>query len=712
MHGKAPAHRVRQIAGGFEAYGWKEGCSSLHGVVHASVATTLQLAAALDGNEPMELRKDRFVDSLDLLPDYVDDIDEEEWPALLQGALGVSPPIVTLVNKKTGFLFRNLPLVSRVLYVRCIGTSVAEVDDVWFLMKEGHADVQNILELPLLLEAAHVTPIGHDGGEDNLVRHFWRWNYLASLSIAGIRAMFSALTEASRQAPQDLSSLTGDNPLPWPAIGTALEPTSQLHLVRQHVNSFMEGRIFLSGTWVITTPGMITNDVLPDTQVGTTPAPGLSPVVRTAKSDRSEGLRFLQGQLTPAYSMYRMPKEGSPQKDWNAWFSRILELQVLFRDLPAKMIILMITGTVRPDDKRVFGWTEKSLEMAHNQIEPTLQQFVEHVQAQVMANAVTRREAYAELDRLVNDYKHVEDCQALATQLRQIWAQLYPPVTTEVEPTSKLNVLRKLHAFLQSIRVSTRGGRTNMMKAWCDYTTYDNAYMFNTYVDSVLHTSHEETDRLAKAFLEEACRQLLQAHRMSVQVGPNANNAVEYVNVVKTGSDEDKLQAAAALLDQPAHVVATWINTTGERKRPRPEDASSSGRGRSTSRGRGGGSGRGSASGRSNPPAAAGQNRTPPTVELETDYNVIFDRMRKMDCPGVKDDRVAGHLRGAFPGLSSMSYDAAVSAVVKDKACTLCFQTGHIGKKCPFRKGQTPALQERVKVYNNLLHVARRKKQE
>jgi hypothetical protein len=669
--------------------------------------TTMQVTAALAGldGETEQIRKARFVESLDLLPAYDNDAIDDSWPNLGEGIDGIEAVWIPFISKKTGFILRNLPMAARALYIKCLTTLTGDAaDDILAVLRLEVGGCYDLIEATERAEQQMLLSMPvNDGGEDNLVRHYRRWNQLASVSVITIRALFGAMTSASRQPFPSLAVLREADPYPWPKISADEEVNGALKGVTVAIAGFVHEHNFLAGEgWVLTPPG-----------TGPSTVPGLDD-----KTSKADGIKFLQGQLQNKASTYRIPRTDSTQRDWEAWFSRMAALQGLFPGLPAKIIIPMLIGLVPIDDKRIFGWVEKTAEMQHRKQEPTLDDFLNHVREQVMANAVTRREAYMELDKLTRDYRQIEDCQSLSTKLQQLWTQLFPPVTAEIEPIGKLEVLRMIHNLLQEIRLSFKGGKTVMMRAWSDFN-YDHTAIFVSYIDTALHTSKAETDRLSVAFLQDVSKQLQQAHRMSVQVGPNASLASHAVIRNRDRSKAAQPKQDAAALEPTTTRIATWIDSTGANKK-RARSGERSG----TSGGKGGGNSRGRSepstpktpTSRPLPPGFGGtldnggaRQRTASPVELETDYRVIFDRMKAM--PGGSEhpqDRIVGHLRGSFPRLKSLSYDEAVRAVLNG-GCTLCQQEGHIGKFCPFLKQSSDSLRQRVRDYNSMLREARKK---
>ena len=92
--------------------------------------SAMQAVTALvgSGHEDEGNRTARFIDALGLLPDPPkeaaegDDAEEEEdiWPDLGEGLDGIAITWLPFIHRKTSFLFRNLPVTARALYLRCL----------------------------------------------------------------------------------------------------------------------------------------------------------------------------------------------------------------------------------------------------------------------------------------------------------------------------------------------------------------------------------------------------------------------------------------------------------------------------------------------------------------------------------------------------------------------------------------------------------------
>ena len=106
-----------------------------------------------------------------------------------------------------------------------------------------------------------------------------------------------------------------------------------------------------NGTWVLQKPG------------GTP----------SSRSDRSDGLRHIENQMRLTQSQYHMPLVSDDQRSWEAWFSRVLSLQKMFPHLPASLIIPSLTGALRTDDRRIYGWQDQAEVMRHEGREPSLE---------------------------------------------------------------------------------------------------------------------------------------------------------------------------------------------------------------------------------------------------------------------------------------------------------------------------------------------------
>jgi hypothetical protein len=366
-----------------------------------------------------------------------------------------------------------------------------------------------------------------------------------------------------------------------------------------------------------------------------------------------------------------MPAVAEDQRVWEAWFGKITDLQNMFKDLPASLIIPSVTGSLKTDDRRIYGWHDKTLAMQHSGRDPSLAEFIAHVRKQVLSTNTTRRAAAIELASLRDDCTQLEDCMALSTKLKQLFAQLYPPHSDEVEPMTRLQAAKHVHQTLASV---LRGrAKHRLVRAWRSFTSYDAADMFAKYLDESLHAvPGRSTEQIVTQYLADICAQLEQAHRMFVQTEDLADDAVRL-------SGAGSVNAAARLLQIKPHVLATWVRDrsgqTPAKKRGRSSSAhrSPGAAGRSAAASRSGKQGRGAAGrGSSTPPKAPGEMGRLTESQLEA--------LKKMRWS--HPDLALGSIRA--PGQPAMPFDEAFTAV-KDGACMLCQSATHQMPLCPLR---------------------------
>jgi hypothetical protein len=601
---------------------------------------------------------------------HKDGRDEQESVDLREGMGTLNAMFWPLLHRETAFLFKALPVNGRALYLRCI-LSLAEgsAAQVTSTLREQFPTDAVTSQPSQLEQNTTLPPDCMDGGEDNLLRHYRRWNYFASMSIAVVSALQAALLSAKHDqnnttAPDPAESLrfveSPNQPLPE---GQGPEYVQYIELAVEDLES---EHIFLGNGWVTSAPGMRAQSSSPETP---------------ARSDKSDGIRFLTSAMQNTQSVYRMPRADDAQRVWESWFEKVLALELMFKDLPAQLSIPMLTGHLKTDDRRIYGWHDIAIAMNHANQQPTLHQFVAHVKTQVLATNTTRREAKLELDRLVTDFSGIPDCSALKTKLKQLWAQLYPPNTDEVEPMTKLAAMKQVFALLMAIRFKGKVSQP-MVKAWRDFTLHDSPTMFSKYIDEGLHV-RGASDQLAVQYLNEVYDQLDLAHRMFVQVGAimSSQDASSHKQVA-----DKPIVAAAKLLNVTPQVVATWIDSTGppgSKKRAREPAASTNKKKKAFSQ-----------------PTSKTNGST--TKRSNSKMRAAMASMKVLSERQNAPDLMPGVLRGDFPNLEPLEYDEAVR-LVEGGACTLCMLPHkHTDCKSAALDGQKPApeLLARITKYN------------
>jgi hypothetical protein len=637
----------------------------------ARVCRQFNVAEVLDGlEESVATMQTRWLAALPVTTDE----ENEQWPDLLSGMdARIEPFLRPFLHNDTSFLFKSLPLNGRALYLRCVySMAEKEASAAASIAKEQFAS-ESLMLRPSQLEENTALPNGvADGGEDNLQRIFRRWHYLAVTGVAVIAAMQAAIEAAvhpdnlaGEPDPSQSIRFEGDDFNGQPARVSVISAISKMEA----------DHVYLGSGWVLTAPGVFL----------------VTPVKVKTGSDRSDGIRFLTSQMANHGSTYRIPKVDDAQRIWESWFGKVLSLQEMFTDLPASLIIPLLTGILKTDDRRIYGWYDMVVEMKHQKKEPTLKQFVEHVRTQVLSTNTTRRDAKDELVALVSDFSLIPDCMALSAKLKQLWAQLFPPVTYEVEPMTKLLAMRQIHLLLHDIKYKGRS-RHLLAQAWKDYTSYNNAEMFTSYIDDSLHVTAQATDQLAVKYLDSVCAQLTTAHKMHIQLnGATGSTTSEPVKA-------SPKVAAARLLGVTPQVVATWIDSisdSGGKKRGRgtPDVPPSQGAGPAKKSQNNGGKGASPSR-----PSGSKTSELPPV-----DLKAALTKMKSIPHPHKTDDFVAGKLRGAFPGLKTLSFDEALKQLDQG-GCTLCFQSDHYAKDCT-AAGESPSdhLKRRISIYKKQL---------
>lgn len=569
--------------------------------------------------------------------------DDQEYVDLREGMSTLNAVFWPLLHRETAFLFKALPVNGRALYLRCM-LSLAEssATQVTNAFREQNP-VDEVTSRPSQLEQnTTLSPDCTDGGEDNLLRHYRRWNYLASISIAVVAGVQAALLAAKHEHnnasdPDPAESLrfveSPDEPLP---DGQQPEYVQYIELA---VETLEQEHVFLGDGWIVSTPGMRAQVSLP--------------VNPTARSDKSDGIRFLTSAMSNSQSVYRMPRTDDAQRVWESWFEKVLALQHMFKDLPAQLSIPMLTGTLKTDDRRIYGWHDIVVAMNHANQQPTLQQFVAHVKTQVLATNTTRREAKLELDCLVTDFSGIPDCSALKTKLKQLWAQLYPPDTDEVEPMTKLAAMKQVFALLMAIRFKGKISQP-LVKAWRDFTLHDSPSMFRKYIDEGLHIKGA-SDMLAAQYLDEVYEQLDLAHRMSVQVGSMISS--QDTSTYKHGTDKP-IVAAAKLLNVTPQCIATWIDSSGpsgSKKRGREPVPLNGNKKKSQSQ----------------PASKTNGASTSTPKQVGNKMRSAMAAMKALSERQNAPELLPGALRGEFPNLEPLNFEEAVR-LVEGGACTLC----------------------------------------
>jgi hypothetical protein len=246
-------------------------------------------------------------------------------------------------------------------------------------------------------------------------------------------------------------------------------------------------------------------------RTGTNRNPPAMPVTKVSPPPvtAADGMRFLEAQMRNKFTNYRMPKVGSPQQDWVHWFATVENFVQMF-PTPHAIVIENLTTGVAIDDVRIYGWKSRCERYA-TELQPWgVPEFLAHIRQQVLSTVTTRKAAWEELQALEHQYTDLSDCIALGTKLRKLYQQIYDTTSTEVEPVSRLQCIRSIHALLNMLH--TRGKwNTPVVKAWRNFTQYDQTEVFMKYVHQDKHTASTSVGLCAE-FLTAMCDQLNTAH--------------------------------------------------------------------------------------------------------------------------------------------------------------------------------------------------------
>jgi len=267
-----------------------------------------------------------------------------------------------------------------------------------------------------------------------------------------------------------------------------------------------------------------------------------------ASRDRSDGLKFLSGQMNKADSQYNIPAAKASEIRWVAWFDKITNLHVLYPGLPARLTIPQLIGSLADDDHRIFGWNEYSQTLETISIE----EFVGYVRKRVIPSGNVRRKALKELSELHLHLQSVPDCSALKTKIILLIARIHSVNSDEPEPQTTLQTCLDVHRLL----MGARSGRHNIATEWQVFEVYRPTDMFEKYLDSDLHTPNQD-DALLQEFLSHMFDLLERAHRMRVQTRDPRDSASHSERGIPH-SERDRQVAAAKLLGVSQSVLAGW----------------------------------------------------------------------------------------------------------------------------------------------------------
>ena len=627
----------------------------------ASRAASTRVATTCNNsyvNTVLESEMDDFIGNffggLNLLPDHQPD----NWPSYNNAPAGMEAGLYCLVLAELGAFLRCCSPVAQVLSLRMLEFLEAGSIQANILFQQEHAEIFGLASQ--LLNSFSFGTSDTLSGFSNLPRVYLNGCYLTTAAISVLAGLSTSVQlqglELSRR------NLVPAAPVPTPTLKHEDDMVSTLaDLVDVVVKHAVDETVHtMSRTWNLQIPGM--------------PEKSLASF--------SDAFRFVDSMCRDSKSVYRMPSEHADQRDWQAWFAEIRNLKRLFPSLPEQLVIQQLRGRTPVDDRRIFGWHEKTLASEQLGVQPTLEHFLQHVEQQIVRVGTTRRDAYTELQQLSKNFMQLEDCMVLCNRLKQLYQQMYPlqsDLSHELEPCTCLQAIRMVHEMLHKIRIRGNARSSPLVKAWKDFD-YNHTLMFNTYIDEKLHTPCG-TSVLSNQYMVEVCTQLEQAHRMFVQMASVRTN---------TNSSEQ--------INNGNLVAAQFSTKDAGRKRSgrNSELQSPSKRGRGTSRGggRGGrGGGRGGSGDRSpseNRNTAAASSSTDVIPGIVKAVKLLASRHPELAPPAIRKEH------GLKPQLSA---EECIARIAKG-GCVLC-QESHQHWKCSLRKnmGETSVVKRFISAY-------------
>lgn len=414
-------------------------------------------------------------------------------------------------------------------------------------------------------------------------------------------------------------------------------------------------------------------------------------------------LQFLNAQMKDKTSMYHMPEFKSPQKNWDDWFSRIAGLKNTYTDINDSVVIPMLLSHLRVDDKRILGWSEACKEAESFNRTLLLEDFLAHIKRLVVPTGTLRRDAAKQLLQITAKPYHIADCQTLGSKILLLFRALYPPVSDEIEPMSRITAMKHVHAMLQKLKEArVKDSSAPLVTAWMQFTGYQHFDMFMRYIDEQLHTSHMVTIKLCEEYISFIVNQLTVAHRMYVQMQsvlhtpqfPRSNNTSNNTGYSNTGTGNGHTHTGhrvnAMNSGNRNDSRSSERNQRLERSRSRsgvsgsggsttgtPPGTSAGQYGRGSTRGRSGGRG----PGRGTVRTAERNEQRPKFVGAEHERRL--KRALKFATQAVDEQYKPGWLRHQLDASLPKLNEGQVLDKMLAGSCLLCQGEGHRANNCP-----------------------------
>ena len=411
--------------------------------------------------------------------------------------------LAPLFSRRTALAYRLLPTPGRLVALK-LATSMAGRKSVCMIkyFEKLHAKDATPVRVKQIVAAvaqhrAQHRPEQDDGKESNVQRMVRRSAYytalLANTLIALQKAYSSALTIEA------ISILPVESKVPH---FLPEEFTSFQRLGKKAVFRFMENAHHpLTGSWVYGAVGMAAQPAKPK---------------GNDSAGNYYGITFLQNQLKIKDTVYRMPDIKAPQQYWEDWFQRIEALPIMYKGIPASIVIPALITNIRADDARIYGWQETMITADQKGKVLGLIDFLTHVRKLVIPTGVARKEAAQELKHLTDKPSSVDDCQALSSKIQKVFRNLFPKNTEESEPISRLTAMKMVHKMMDNLK-SIKGNKSAAILSWKQYSGYLHSQMFLEYLEESLHISQAKSEELCQKYLEQIVHHLETAHKMYVQ---------------------------------------------------------------------------------------------------------------------------------------------------------------------------------------------------
>jgi hypothetical protein len=262
-----------------------------------------------------------------------------------------------------------------------------------------------------------------------------------------------------------------------------------------------------------------------------------SPGMQPSKGKSADGVKYLVQQLLVSGSAYKMPSPESSQQGWEDWFAKLTDMTVYYEN-SAETVIHAVSGHLPTTDCVMFGWTDTVATLRASSQAVTLNIFFEHIRKQLFVRQNTRTAAYDEFLMLKHDTKHMLDCNAFVTRLKQILGRLFPVATEEREPITKYDACLAIHDLLCKLwDMPLRLRKTSFLQAWHDWQ-FKSKSLYVSYLQPTKHTLTADSATACTDYISVICQQFQEAQVM--------HNTVNSVSQRMTRTYNTDVIAAAA----------------------------------------------------------------------------------------------------------------------------------------------------------------------